>query len=107
MGEVLMICKRILVSIKLIKLGRKIIFFVFDFFMENYYIKMVYYYLIFKGLEIISILRVVMFEMLMYFLIIIGRLIRDDDKGKWMIKCNDVGVRMVEVSVKGSVVSWL
>ncbi|KAF7151104.1 hypothetical protein RHSIM_Rhsim02G0192800 [Rhododendron simsii] len=40
------------------------------------------------------------------FPMVTGQLLKNDE-GQWMIKCNDAGVRLVEVRAKGSVEGWL
>ncbi|KAL7166186.1 hypothetical protein ACSBR2_036962 [Camellia fascicularis] len=44
--------------------------------------------------------------MLRSFPMVTGRLLKNDE-GKWMVKCNDVGVRIVEARIKGSLEGWL
>ena len=109
MGEISFIYKRTLASTKPIKPGKKIPLSPLDLLMEKHHIKMVYYFATPKGLaigEMTRRLRESMVEVLSYFHKVTGRLLKDE-KGKWMIKCNDSGVRMVEARAKGSVESWL
>ena len=51
-------------------------------------------------------LRECLSEMLTHFPAVTGRLKRDEE-GRWTVKCNDAGVRMVEARAKGSVEDWL
>ena len=77
--------------------------------MEKNHIRIVYYCKSWgekKAGEITVSLRESISEMLTHFPKVTGRLIRNE-KGNWMIKCNDAGVRMVEARAKGSVEDWL
>nr|POF16920.1 protein eceriferum 26-like [Quercus suber] len=77
--------------------------------MEKNHIRIVYYCKSWgekEAGEITVSLRESISEMLTHFPKVTGRLIRNE-KGNWMIKCNDAGVRMVEARAKGSVEDWL
>ncbi|KAL2894347.1 Shikimate O-hydroxycinnamoyltransferase [Bienertia sinuspersici] len=70
---------------------------------------MVYYYKTPTGLpldELNTKLRALLSEVTSYFPVITGRLMKNEE-GKWMIKCNDAGVRIIEAIAKGSVETWL
>ncbi|XP_012855779.1 PREDICTED: rosmarinate synthase-like [Erythranthe guttata] len=57
--------------------------------------------------ELTDKLRESISDMLSYFPMVTGRLLRTSD-GDWTVKCNDAGLRMVEAKVmKGSVEKWL
>ncbi|KAL5539499.1 hypothetical protein UlMin_043231 [Ulmus minor] len=105
------ICKRTVVSTKAVPRGKHYPLSVLDRLMEKNHIRLVLYYPSMgehvKAGELIRRLRASLAEMLTHFPIATGRLVRSDDDGKWMIKCNDAGVRMVEARAKGSVQEWL
>ncbi|KAK7293638.1 hypothetical protein RJT34_16510 [Clitoria ternatea] len=107
--EVSYICKRTVVSTKPVQPGLYFPLSALDRYMEKNHIRMVYYYQTSREVELGEVtkkLRETLSEMLTYFPIVTGRLIRDD-KGHWKIKCNDAGIRMVEAKAKGSVEGWL
>ncbi|KAE9615639.1 hypothetical protein Lal_00017118 [Lupinus albus] len=102
--------KRTVVSTKAVEQGKYFPLSVLNHCMENNNIKVVYYYQTSQERvvgEITKKLRETLSEMLSYFPIVTGRLIREDGRGYWKIKCNDAGVRMVEAIAKGSVEGWL
>ncbi|XP_020227912.1 protein ECERIFERUM 2 [Cajanus cajan] len=108
--EVSYICKRTVVSTKAVEPGRFFPLSVLDHHMEKNHIRMVYYYQTSREVEVGGVtkkLRESLSEMLTHFPIVSGRLVRDDERGHWKIKCNDAGVRMVEAKAKGSVEGWL
>ncbi|MED6171520.1 hypothetical protein PIB30_041330 [Stylosanthes scabra] len=81
--------------------------------MEKNHIRMVYYYQTTTSSlgegefgKITKELRETLSEMLSYYPIVTGRLVRDDEN-KWKVKCNDAGVRVIEAKAKGSVEDWL
>ncbi|GKV18068.1 hypothetical protein SLEP1_g28493 [Rubroshorea leprosula] len=79
----------------------------FDRLVEQNHIRIVYYYQT-RGdagyivEEATKKLRDSLSELLTNFPIMTGRL-QKNDEGHWMIKCNDAGVRMVEVGARGRV----
>lgn len=104
------ICKRTVVSTKEVKPGKFYPLSVLDHSMELNRIHIIIYYnypekLISNG-EQTKKLRESLAELLTSFPMVTGRLKRSPE-GKWMIKCNDAGVRMVEATAKGSVEEWL
>ncbi|KAJ8445930.1 hypothetical protein Cgig2_009859 [Carnegiea gigantea] len=109
MGEVSFISKRSLVSGIPTKPGKKFTLSPLDLLMEKHHIKMVYYFATPKDLatgEMTRRLTESLAEVLSYFHKVSGRLMKDEE-GKWIIKCNDSGVRIVEARAKGSVETWL
>ncbi|CAL0308266.1 unnamed protein product [Lupinus luteus] len=107
--EINYMVKRTVVSTKAVEEGKYFPLSVLDHCMENKNIKVVYYYQTLQECvvgEITKKLRETLSEMLTYFPIVTGRLIRDE-RGYWKIKCNDAGVRMVEAIAKGSAEGWL
>lgn len=109
-NTVSIICKRTVVSTKPVEPKKYFPLSILDHLMENNHIRMVYYYKTSREEfgELTKKLRETLSEVLTYFPIVTGRLIRDDDeKGHWKIKCNDSGVRVVEAKAKGSVEEWL
>ncbi|KAJ7966135.1 putative Transferase [Quillaja saponaria] len=107
MAEVTYICKRTVVSTKPVQPGKYHSLSVLQRHMEKNHTRMVYYFQSSGEVEkITKKLRESLAELLTYFPIMSGRLIRDE-KGNWMVKCNDAGVRMVEARAKGSVEDWL
>ncbi|KAK7852404.1 spermidine hydroxycinnamoyl transferase [Quercus suber] len=109
MAEITYICKRTVVSTKPTQPGKYHSFSVLDHLMEKNHIRIVYYCKSWgekEAGEITVSLRESISEMLTHFPKVTGRLIRNE-KGNWMIKCNDAGVRMVEARAKGSVEDWL
>ncbi|KAK6927463.1 hypothetical protein RJ641_006054 [Dillenia turbinata] len=109
MADISFICKRTAVSTKAVQPGKFHQLSVFDRAMESNHIRMVYYYrsqIDREPGEMTKILRERFAEMLTSYPIVTGRLHRNE-KGHWMIKCNDAGVRMVEARAKGSVEEWL
>ncbi|KAK3008714.1 hypothetical protein RJ639_015398 [Escallonia herrerae] len=77
--------------------------------MECNHLFVVLYYRLEMGREVRGMtkkLRESLSKMLTSFPVATGRLLKDP-KERWMIKCNDAGVRMVEATAKGSVEEWL
>lgn len=109
-NEIVYICKRTVVSTKPVQPGTHHPLSALDRHMEKNHLRVVCYY---KGLmgkeeagEITKRLKETLSEVLTHFPIMTGRLIQND-KGHWMIKCNDAGVRVVEARAKGRVEDWL
>ncbi|GAV70535.1 Transferase domain-containing protein [Cephalotus follicularis] len=103
------ICKRTVVSTKPVQPGKYYPLSVLDRLMERNHIRMVFYYRSTgdrEAGETTKKLRESLSEMLTFFPIVTGRLLKNNE-GQWMIKCNDAGVRMVEARAKGSVDEWL
>lgn len=101
--------KKIVTTSKPVQPGKKIQLSSLDLLMEKHHIKMVYYYKTPKGLligELTRKLRIILSEVTSYFPATTGRLVRNEE-GKWMINCNDAGVRIIEAIAKGSVETWL
>ncbi|CAO2820695.1 unnamed protein product [Amaranthus hypochondriacus] len=102
--------KRTVLPNKPIEAGKKIALSSLDLVMEKHYLQMVYYYNIPKGAlpigELTNVLRIALADVMSYFPIVAGRLKMDED-GKWMIECNDAGLRFIEAIAKGSVHTWL
>lgn len=109
MAEVTYICKRTVVSTKPVEPGKHYSLSVLDRLMEQSHLRIVYYFQTpreRKPGEITKKLRESISEILNFFPMVTGRLLKDQ-KGHWMIKCNDAGVRMIEARAKGSVEQWL
>ncbi|KAK6119475.1 hypothetical protein DH2020_046779 [Rehmannia glutinosa] len=109
MAEVSFICKRTVVSTKPVQPGKFSPLSSLDRVMERNHLRLVFYYDFptkRRSGEVTKKLRDSISEMLSAFPIVTGRLLRTPD-GRWMIKCNDAGLRMVEARVKGSVFEWL
>ncbi|KAK6162155.1 hypothetical protein DH2020_001996 [Rehmannia glutinosa] len=109
MAEVSFICKRTVVSTKPVQPGKFSPLSSLDRVMERNHLRLVFYYDFptkRRSGEVTKKLRDSISEMLSAFPIVTGRLLRTPD-GRWMIKCNDAGLRMVEARVKGSVFAWL
>ncbi|GAB2275550.1 hypothetical protein Dimus_010307 [Dionaea muscipula] len=109
MAEVTLISKRSVVSSTPVQLGKFYPLSVLDRVMEKHRVQMVYYYRSPTGTvkgDLSSKLRDSITETLLFFPIVTGRLIRDDG-GKWVVKCNDAGMRIVEARAQGSVDTWL
>ncbi|KAL7159459.1 hypothetical protein ABFS83_01G028200 [Erythranthe nasuta] len=105
------ICKRTVVSTKPVQPGQFSPLSVLDRLNnENNNIRIVFYYSFparKTAGELTDKLRESISDMLSYFPVVTGRLLRTSD-GDWTIKCNDAGLRMVEAKVmKGSVEKWL
>lgn len=99
------ICKRTVVSTKPVPPGKHFPISVLARIMEKNHTRMVFYYpAAFDGHVTVR-LRESLSEMLTHFPAVTGRLKRDSE-GRWTVKCNDAGVRMVEARAKGSVVDW-
>ncbi|GAB2233503.1 hypothetical protein Droror1_Dr00002726 [Drosera rotundifolia] len=110
MATMTRISLRTVVSTMPVQLGRLYPLSVLDRLMENHHIRIVHYYKSLRGTtttEVASRMRETIMETLMCFPIMTGRLVRSEEDRKWMIKCNDCGVRIVESSAQGSVESWL
>ncbi|KAI9191297.1 hypothetical protein LWI28_006519 [Acer negundo] len=108
-SQVTFICKRTVVSTKPVQPGKYHHPSVLDRLMEKNHLRIVYYYRSTRGVEAGEMtrkLRESLSEMLTSFPAVTGRL-QKNDKGHWMIKCNDAGVRMVEARARGSVEEWL
>ncbi|XP_041020612.1 protein ECERIFERUM 26 [Juglans microcarpa x Juglans regia] len=109
-NEIMYVCKRTVVSTKPVQPGKHHPLSVLDRHMEKNHLRVVCYYKGPRGQEeageITKRLRESLSEVLTHFPIMTGRLIQND-KGHWMIKCNDAGVRMVEARAKGNVEDWL
>lgn len=110
MVEVTFVCKRTVVSTKPVTPGKFSPLSVLDRLMEKNYLRMVFHYPPIGGMsepgQVTHRLRETIAETLSHFPVVTGRLLRND-KGQWMIKCNDAGVRMIEARAKGSVEDWL
>ncbi|XP_057466777.1 protein ECERIFERUM 26-like [Actinidia eriantha] len=107
--QITYICKRTVVSTKPVPLEKFHNLSVLDRVMQHHRVRMVYYYRAPASREVGDMtkkLRESISEMLCGFPMVTGRLLKDD-KGQWMVKCNDAGVRMVEARAKGSVEEWL
>ncbi|KAL9233905.1 hypothetical protein vseg_008840 [Gypsophila vaccaria] len=84
-----------------------------DLIMQNHHLNIIYYYntpSLSLGSQLGDMtykLRLCLTELLSYFHVVVGRLMKDKYNGKWVIKCNDAGLRMIEASVKGSLEKWL
>lgn len=108
--EVTLMCKRTVVSTKPVPPGKFFPLSKIDQLMEKNHLRMVFYYppigdMLESG-QVTRRLRESLAELLTHFPAVTGRLLRND-KGQWMIKCNDAGVRMIEARAKGSVEDWL
>ncbi|OMO99511.1 Transferase [Corchorus capsularis] len=82
---------------------------VLDRLMEPNQVKVVYYYPSRENVEPgewIKKLRDSLSTVLSNFPIVAGRL-QKNEKGHWVVKCNDGGLRMMEAKAKGSVEDWL
>ncbi|GAB4839448.1 hypothetical protein Ancab_028970 [Ancistrocladus abbreviatus] len=109
MADVEYVFKRTVVSTKPIQLGRLYSLSVLDHLMEKHHLRVIHYFKLPVNMTTGNLtrkLRESFSEMLLCYPIVNGRLVRDDG-GKWMIKCNDAGVRIVEAKARGSVESWL
>ncbi|KAK7844555.1 protein eceriferum 26 [Quercus suber] len=104
MAEITYICKRTVVSTKPTQPRKYHSFSILDHLMEKNHIRISWGEK--EAREITVSLRESISKMLTHFSKVTGRLIRNE-KGNWMIKCNDAGVRMVEARAKGSVKDWL
>ncbi|KAK4420058.1 protein ECERIFERUM 2 [Sesamum alatum] len=109
MAEVSFICKRTVSSTKPVQPGQFSPLSILDQVMERNHLRVVFYY----GLqtrrragELTKKLRESISDMLCAFPVVTGRLLRTSE-GDWTIKCNDVGVRMVEARVEGTIDEWL
>ncbi|XP_074280492.1 protein ECERIFERUM 26-like [Silene latifolia] len=115
MGEsVTFLRKRTLVSTKPVQPPCKIHqLSALDLMMEKHHLNIIHYYNTPLGLqlgELSTKIRDNLSETLSYFPVVMGRLTKDNinnDMGKWVIKCNDAGLRFVEAKAKGSVEEWL
>ncbi|GAA0148699.1 acetyltransferase [Lithospermum erythrorhizon] len=109
MAEVSYICKRTVVSTKVMQQGKFCPLSVFDRVMENNHLLLVLYYQSPPGLKVGALtakLRESVANVLCAYPIITGRLLKTTE-GHWMIKCNDAGMRLVEATAKGSMDEWL
>ncbi|RAL52951.1 hypothetical protein DM860_007719 [Cuscuta australis] len=105
MSEFLSMAKRTAVSTIPVQPGKFIPLSVLDRAMQHNIIRVVFYYRKFDKMvqlhESIS-------ETLNAFPNITGRLMmRSGEEEKWVLKCNDAGLRVIEAKVKGSVDEWL
>ncbi|KAL5783180.1 hypothetical protein ACOSP7_008209 [Xanthoceras sorbifolium] len=111
-SQVTFICKRTVISTRPVQPGKYHHPSVLDRLMEKNNLRIVYYYPSPNGGkeeipgEMTRKLRESMSEMLTCFPAVTGRL-QKSDKGHWMVKCNDAGVRMVEARATGTVEEWL
>ncbi|KAG7545754.1 Transferase [Arabidopsis suecica] len=112
------ICKRTVVSTRSMEPGRLYRFSVLDHVMEPNHIRLVYYYRSSKTREpgeITKKLRESLAYALNCYPIVTGRLVKEIDgteekedvSGRWKVKSNDAGMRMVEARATGSVEEWL
>ncbi|CAN1249777.1 Protein ECERIFERUM 26-like [Linum perenne] len=107
------ICKRTVVSTKPVQPGKQHSLSVLDRLMgDSSHLKIVYYLRTppdhkYESGEITKMLRESVSETLNFFPIVTGRLLKEQDGNKWMIRCNDAGIRMVEATAQGSVDQWL
>ncbi|PON57940.1 Transferase [Parasponia andersonii] len=108
MAEVTYLCKRTIVSTKPVPPGKYFPPSVLDRLMEKNHIRMVFYYpkMIMTG-HVNHVLRESLSELLTSYPAVTGRLLRNEEDGQWIIKCNDAGVRMVEARAQGSLEDWL
>lgn len=77
--------------------------------MEGSHLRMVYYYSAPKDGEVgerTKRLRESISEMLSSYPVVTGRLVKNEE-GRWRVKCNDAGVRVVEATAEGGVEEWL
>lgn len=107
------ICKQTMVSTKPVQPRKYYHLSVLDRQMERNHLRIVFYYpsssssSSLAGMsELRKRIRESISEVLSHFPMITGRL-QKNEKGQWMIKCNDAGVRAVEARAKGSVEDWL
>ncbi|KAM7274540.1 hypothetical protein ACFE04_016406 [Oxalis oulophora] len=108
--QVTRICKRTVVSTKAVQQGKSYPLSVLNHLMEKSHLRIVFYYRSGGGPgigEVTKKLRESASELLTFFPIVTGRLVKDDEGRRWTIKYNDAGMRMVEARVKGSVDDWL
>lgn len=109
MAEITYVCKRTVVSTKPVRPNLYYPLSVLDQLMEPHHLRIVFYYHTTQKREAGELtvkLRESLSETLTSFPIMMGRLQRNDDE-RWMIKCNDAGVRVVEARASGSVDQWL
>ncbi|PIN13572.1 hypothetical protein CDL12_13807 [Handroanthus impetiginosus] len=109
MAEISIICKRTVVSTKPVVPRKFNLLSVLDRVMEGNHLRMAFYYDFptrRRPGELTKKLRESMSEMLSDFPVVIGRLVRNPE-GRWTVKCNDAGLRMVEARAKGTVNEWL
>lgn len=109
MAEVSYKCKRTVISSKPVEAGKYCSLSVLDRAMEQNHVRIVYYYRCSgdkKVRELTKILRETLSQVLTCFPIMTGRLIKDGE-GRWRVKCNDAGLRVVEARAKGCVEDWL
>ncbi|CAA6660813.1 unnamed protein product [Spirodela intermedia] len=106
-AEVVYLCKRTAVSSLSMWPGELRRLSVLDCTMEPYSLRAVYYYPRCPPTAgTISKLKESLAELLNTYRPVAGRLHRTAE-GRWAIKCNEAGVRMVEATAKGSVEEWL
>ncbi|XP_073135826.1 protein ECERIFERUM 26-like [Henckelia pumila] len=109
MAEVSFICKRTVISTRPVQPGKFFPLSVLDHIMEHNHLRIVFYYqlpVVRKIGELTMKLRESISEMLSSFPIVVGRLIKSPE-GRWMIKCNDAGLRMVEARARVTLDEWL
>ncbi|CAI9088186.1 OLC1v1022445C1 [Oldenlandia corymbosa var. corymbosa] len=110
MAEVSEICKCTMVSTKGVDVGRFCSLSALDHVMEHNHLRIVLYYSTPKEIKLgepTKMLKESLSQALCAYPIVTGRLLRDPEKGNWMIKSNDAGVRMVEMRAQGNVEKWL
>ncbi|XP_065850756.1 protein ECERIFERUM 26-like [Euphorbia lathyris] len=103
-------CKLTVVSSDPVQPGKSFPLSVLDRTMEPNHLRILYYYRTPGGRDVgetTKKLRISLSEMLTCFPIVTGRLVKDEKGEKWMVKCNDAGVRMVGAKLKGSLDDWL
>lgn len=106
-AEVVYLCKRTVVSSLSMWPGELHRLSVLDCTMEPYSLRAVYYYpRCPPAAGTISKLKESLAELLNTYRPVSGRLHRTAE-GRWAVKCNDAGVRIVEATAKGSVEEWL
>nr|GMD48982.1 protein ECERIFERUM 26-like [Ipomoea batatas] len=100
------ICKRTVVSTKIVQPGKFCPLTVLDRVMENNFVRIVFYYRDLEFGKDYMKLNESIAETLNAYTIIMGRLLRSPGE-QWLIKCNDAGLRVIEAKAKGSVDEWL
>ncbi|XP_073055415.1 protein ECERIFERUM 26-like [Primulina eburnea] len=109
MAEVSFICKRTVISARPVQPGKFIPLSVLDRIMEHNNLRIVFYYqlpAVRKVGELTMKLRESISEMLSSFPVVVGRLLKSPE-GRWTVKCNDAGLRMVEARARVTLDEWL